>query len=87
MHVLSSMVMHITFLKTIRDTGESETFLPWKLGSQSCEKIFRAAKSLTSTFSTIINFSMLGLLHRQIAGIFSLACKQALILQASSTPV
>ena len=77
----------ITFLKTIWDTGESETFLPWKLGSQFCEKIFRAARSLTSTFSTIINLSILCLLHRHIAGIFSFACKQALILQASSIPV
>ena len=39
-------------------------FLPWLLGSQPCEKAFRAVRSMTSTFSTMINFSMLGLLNR-----------------------
>ena len=34
------------------------------LGSQSCEKVFRSARSMTSTFSTVINFSLLGLLRR-----------------------
>ena len=43
-------------------TGES--FLPWMLGSQMCEKMFRAAQSMSSTFSTTINFAMLGLLRR-----------------------
>ena len=33
-------------------------YLPWLLGSQSCEKTFRLARSMTSTFSTIINFSI-----------------------------
>ena len=32
--------------------------------SQSCEKIFRAARSMSSTFSTCINFGMLGLMRR-----------------------
>ncbi len=31
---------------------------------QSCEKAFTAARSMTSIFSTVINFSMLGLLRR-----------------------
>ena len=34
-------------------------FLPWLLGSQACEQIFRAARSMTLTFSTLINFSTL----------------------------
>lgn len=56
----------ITFLLTVRDVlpPESGCFVPWVLGSQSCEKIFRAARSMSSTFSTIINFGMLGLLRR-----------------------
>ena len=33
-------------------------------GSQPCEKAFRAARSMTPMFSTIINFSVLGLLRR-----------------------
>nr|CAI5842637.1 unnamed protein product [Callosobruchus analis] len=32
--------------------------------SQSCEKLFRSARSLTSTFSTVTNFSIKGLLQR-----------------------
>ena len=39
-------------------------FLPWLLGSQACKQTFRAARSMTSTFSTVINFSMLEFLHR-----------------------
>jgi len=55
----------IVFLLALRDTCQShEAFLPWMLGSQSCEKIFRAARSLSSTFSTVINFALLGLLQR-----------------------
>ena len=56
----------ITFLMTVRDSlqPDSQCFVPWMLGSQSCEKIFRAARSMSSTFSTVINFAMLGLLRR-----------------------
>ena len=56
----------LTFLLTIRDhfDGNTAFFAPWLLGSQSCEKIFRSARSMTNTFSTVINFSMLGLLRR-----------------------
>ena len=38
--------------------------MPRLLGSQSCEKIFRAARSMTPTFSTVLNFGMLSLLQR-----------------------
>lgn len=34
-----------------------QDFTPWYLGSQANEEWFRAARSLTSTFSTIINFT------------------------------
>ena len=54
----------ISFVMTIRDNFNDYNFLPWWLGSQSCEKAFQAARSMTSTFSTIINFGMLGLLRR-----------------------
>ena len=56
----------ITFLLTACDSlpPDSKCFMPWKLGSQSCEKIFRAARSMTSTFSIVINFRMVGLLRR-----------------------
>ena len=32
--------------------------------SQTCEKLFRAARSMPSTFSTVINFSIKDLMHR-----------------------
>ena len=53
----------ITFIMTLREL-DNECFLPWLLGSQSCEKIFRTVCSMSSTFSTIINFGMLALLRR-----------------------
>ena len=43
---------------------DSDNFIPWLLGSQCCEKVFRAARSMSGTFSTIINFGLLGLIRR-----------------------
>ena len=55
----------INLLILLRDVyNEDEAFLTWLLGSQTCEKTFRLARSMTTTFSTIINFSMLGLMRR-----------------------
>ena len=44
----------IMFMRTLRDTypGCAALSSPWKLGSQSCEKTFRAVRSMTSTFSS-----------------------------------
>ena len=42
----------------------NSSYLPWLLSSQTCERTFRAARSMSSTFSTMINFSTLGLLKR-----------------------
>eukprot|EP00731_Ephydatia_muelleri_P032371 Em0023g878a len=56
----------IIFMRTLRDhySDSAALFSPWKLGSQSCEKTFRAVRSMTTTFSTVINVGMLGLLRR-----------------------
>ena len=54
----------LLFLITCRDLNLPNTFLPWLLGSQCCKRIFRTARSLSTTFSTIINFGMLGFLRR-----------------------
>jgi hypothetical protein len=50
----------------MRDTYSQtpEVFVPWLMGSQSCEQTFRSLRSMTGNFSTIINFSMLGMLQR-----------------------
>ena len=49
--------------KSISD-GHDYHYCPWLLGSQPCEKAFRAARSMSSTFSTMANFNILGLLRR-----------------------
>eukprot|EP00731_Ephydatia_muelleri_P017431 Em0010g529a len=56
----------IIFMRTLQDhySDGAALFSPWKLGSQSCEKTFRAVRSMTTTFSTVINVGMLGLLRR-----------------------
>ena len=55
----------ISFSFTVRDHVKNDSyFLPWLLGSQCCEMTFRIARSMSSTFSTVINFGMLGLVHR-----------------------
>ena len=58
----------ITFLLALQDSQSEyitcNCYLPWLLGSQPCEQAFRAARSMTSIFSTVINFSLKGLLQR-----------------------
>ena len=57
----------IVYLMVIRDqvnNFDDGCFLPWLLGSQCCESTFRTARSMSSIFSTMINFSLLDLLRR-----------------------
>lgn len=44
------------------DVGE--VFFPNLYGSQPCESMFRQVRSFTSTFSTVVNFNMLDIMHR-----------------------
>lgn len=48
----------------LRSTDNPELFLPWLYSSQPCEKLFRQARSMSSTFSTMVNFSLLETLRR-----------------------
>uniref|UniRef100_A0A1X7USD2 PHD-type domain-containing protein n=1 Tax=Amphimedon queenslandica TaxID=400682 RepID=A0A1X7USD2_AMPQE len=57
-----SLLSYIIMLRN--DNYSPEHFTPYIMGSQSCEKLFRSLRSMSSTFSTVINFSMLGLLER-----------------------
>ncbi|CAH1108544.1 unnamed protein product [Psylliodes chrysocephalus] len=41
----------------------NDMFLPWLFSSQSYEKLFRTTRSLTSTFSTVVNSSVKDILH------------------------
>jgi len=55
----------ITFLMNAHTNEKNhDVFLPWLLGSQSCERIFRSARSMSTVFSSVLNFSILGLLRR-----------------------
>ena len=51
---------------TLRDANLQcdKNFFPCLLGSQPCEKAFRAMQSMSGMFSTIINFSTLGFLRK-----------------------
>lgn len=53
-----------------------ELFLPWLASSQPCEKMFRKLRSLTTTYSTIVNFSVLEVLRRlnRIDLIYKITC-------------
>ena len=55
----------LTFLMNARDNVNKDdvVFFPWLLGSQSCEKTFRSARSMSTVFSSVLNFSILGFLR------------------------
>lgn len=42
----------------------NKTFFPNLFASQPCELLFRQVRSFTSTFSTVVNFVMLDIIHR-----------------------
>jgi len=52
----------VTFLMNAHDNAEKDdVFSPWLLGSQ---RIFRSAHSMSTVFSSVLKFSILGLLRR-----------------------
>lgn len=53
----------VQYIRRCRESTINQ-FYPWLLSSQPCEKKFRELRSLTSTFSTVVNFSLLEVLHR-----------------------
>jgi hypothetical protein len=42
----------------------NEMFLPYLFSSQPCEKIFRTTRSMTSTLSTVVNYSIKDIMQR-----------------------
>lgn len=48
----------------LRESNQCELFLPTLFSSQPCEGLFRQIRSMSSTFSTVVNSSMLDILHR-----------------------
>lgn len=57
-HTLVALLIHF------RERDDSKSFIPWVFSSQSCESFFRCMRSMTSTFSTVVNFNVLEILHR-----------------------
>jgi len=46
----------LLFLLRDKVPDGSRLFNPWLLGSHPCKQKFRATRSMTSTFSTVVNF-------------------------------
>ena len=55
-HLLVNILFNV-----INGNLPKESLRLWTYGSQACEQSFRLLRSMTSTFSTIINFSMKGM--------------------------
>lgn len=64
----------VDFMK--KCSNQPKLFLPWLSSSQPCEKMFRKLRSLTSTYSTVVNFSVLEVLRRlnRIDLIYKITC-------------
>lgn len=54
----------LLLLEKCRKTGNLDSFIPWLYSSQPCEKIFRQTRSMTSTYSTVVNFSAQDIIRR-----------------------
>jgi hypothetical protein len=54
----------LAYLVKCRDLGMPHLFLPGLQQSQTCEGYFRRTRSMTSTFSTVVNFTVFDLLQR-----------------------
>ena len=53
----------------------------WTTGSQACEQTFRLLRSMTGTFSTIVNFTMKGILERinELNYVASIECSENIV--------
>lgn len=54
----------VKYIIQLRTNDQPHLFITKLLGSQSCESTFRQVRSLTSTYSTVVNFTMYDMLHR-----------------------
>lgn len=61
---LNAHSLVLAILKHKEEGYSPETFTPWYFSSQPCEKTFRATRSMTSTWSTVTNFSILDVIRR-----------------------
>lgn len=56
-----SLVAIMVYLK---ESNQSELFVPWIFNSQACESFYRQIRSFTSTYSTVASCSVNEILHR-----------------------
>lgn len=61
-----ALVKHVLVDESSGETSSdnNKIFFSDLYGSQPCEKTFRQVRSFTSTFSTVVNFNMLDIIHR-----------------------
>ena len=53
-----------TVYNVIQGIFPADALRVWNCGSQGCEQVFRLLRSMTPMFSTVVNFSMKGVLER-----------------------
>lgn len=54
----------IQLILKLRNMNRPDMFLPMLMGSQSCKSTFRQLRSMTTTYSTVVNFTMLEMIGR-----------------------
>lgn len=64
-YVCTELNAHALLLAAEKYRSQPHLLLPWLFSSQPCEKFFRQTRSMTSTYSTVVNFDMLDILRRQ----------------------
>ena len=57
------MILNLVY-NVISSQYPQDTLRLWMTGSQSCEQLFRILRSMTPTFSTMVNFTMKGILDK-----------------------
>lgn len=76
----------LALIRKLRDDNTPELFLPWLFSSQACEEFFRAARSMTSTLSTVVNFSIYEFINRAKRIEFSLYATNKLAKEGYQFP-
>jgi len=53
-----ALINIVKYFSKLENGKDLQLFLPWHHSSQACEKLFRSTRSMTSTYSTVVNFSL-----------------------------
>ncbi|KAE9521238.1 hypothetical protein AGLY_018363 [Aphis glycines] len=81
-----ALINIVKYFSKLENGNDSQMFLPWLYSSQTCEKLFRSTRSMTSTYSTVVNFSLKDFI-RKLTRIEILNCIQNdLKITAESNP-